>query len=63
MVLYMLFGRFLLAVEAHDLSQGDKILISVPSFPKLVSVCIYFGGSVFTFQFLNDESAKWIIVN
>ena len=27
--------RFLLAVESHDLSQADKSLIRVSSFPKL----------------------------
>ena len=35
LVLYMSFDKFLLAVESGDLSQADKILISVPSFPKL----------------------------
>ena len=34
-VLYMSFDRFLLAVESLDLSQADKILIRVSSFPKL----------------------------
>ena len=34
-ILYMSFDRFLLAVESCDLSQGDKILIRVSSFPKL----------------------------
>ena len=34
-VLYMSFERFLLAVESRDLSQADKILIRVSSFPKL----------------------------
>ena len=34
-VLYMLFDTFLLAVESRDLSQVDKILIRVSSFPKL----------------------------
>ena len=34
-VLYMSFDRFLLAVESRDLSQADKILISVSSFSKL----------------------------
>ena len=33
--LYMPFDRFLLAVESLDLSQADKILIRVSSFPKL----------------------------
>ena len=31
-VLYMLFDRFLLAVESCDLSQADKICIRVSSF-------------------------------
>ena len=34
-VLYMSFDRFLLAVESRDLSQADKIIIRVSSFPKL----------------------------
>ena len=34
-VLYMSFGRFLLAVESRDLPQADKILIRVSSFPNL----------------------------
>ena len=34
-VLYMSFERFLLAVESRDLSQADKILIRVSSFPQL----------------------------
>ena len=36
MVLYMFFDRFLLAVESRDLSQADKSIIRVSSFPKLV---------------------------
>ena len=35
MVLYMSFDKFLLAVESRDLSQGDKSIIRVSSFPKL----------------------------
>ena len=35
MFLYMLFDRFLLAVELFDLTQAVKILIRVSSFPKL----------------------------
>ena len=31
----MLFDKFLLAVESRDLSQADKILIRVSSFPKM----------------------------
>ena len=34
-VLYMSFDRFLLAVESRDLSQADKRIIIVYSFPKL----------------------------
>ena len=34
-VLYMSFDKFLLAVESHDLSQADKSIIRVSSFPKL----------------------------
>ena len=35
MVLYMSFDRFLLTVESRDLSQADKSIIRVSSFPKL----------------------------
>ena len=35
MVLYMSFDRFLLAVESRDLSQANKSIIRVFSFPKL----------------------------
>ena len=35
MVLYMSFDRFLLAVESRDLSQADKSIKIVSSFPKL----------------------------
>ena len=31
----LLFDRFLLAVESHDLSQADKILIREYFFPEL----------------------------
>ena len=34
-VLYMSFDRFLLAVESRDLSQVDKSIKRVSSFPKL----------------------------
>ena len=33
--LYMSFDRFLLAVESRDLSQADKSIIRVSSFPNL----------------------------
>ena len=32
----MSFDRFLLTVESRDLSQADKSIIRVSSFPKLV---------------------------
>ena len=32
----MSFDKFLLAVESRDLSQADKSIIRVPSFPKLL---------------------------
>ena len=35
-VLYMSFDRFLLAIESRDLSQADKSIIRVSSFPKAV---------------------------
>ena len=31
----MSFDKFLLSVESRDLSQADKSIITVPSFPKL----------------------------
>ena len=34
-VLYMSFDKLLLAVESRDLSQADKSIIRVSSFPKL----------------------------
>ena len=34
-VLYMSFDKFILAVESRDLSQADKSIIRVYSFPKL----------------------------
>jgi hypothetical protein len=34
-VLYMSFDKFLLAIESRDLSQADKSIISVSSFPKM----------------------------
>ena len=35
-VLYMSFDRFLLAVESRDLSQADKRIIRVYSFPSFI---------------------------
>jgi hypothetical protein len=35
-VLYMSFDKFLLAVESRDISQADKSIIRVSSFPKAV---------------------------
>ena len=34
-VLYMSFDKFFLAVESGDLSQADKSIIRVSSFPNL----------------------------
>ena len=34
-ILYMSFDKFLLAVESRDLSQADKSIIGMSSFPKL----------------------------
>ena len=36
LVVYMSFDKFLLAVESCDLSQADKSIIRVSSFPKVV---------------------------
>ena len=33
-VLYMSFDKFLLAVESRDLSQANKSIIRLPSFPN-----------------------------
>ena len=33
-VLYMSFDKFILAVESRDLSQADKSIIRVSSFPN-----------------------------
>ena len=44
-VLYMSFGKFLLAVESRDLSQADKSIIRLSSFSKL---------------FLNDKIYSYI---
>ena len=44
-VLYMSFDRFLLVVESRDLSQADKSIKRVSSFPKL---------------FLNDKIYSYI---
>ena len=35
----MSFDRFLLAVESRDLSQADKSIKRVSSFPKLIGKC------------------------
>ena len=35
-VLYMSFDKFLLAVESRDLSQADKSITRVSSFPEAV---------------------------
>ena len=57
-VLYMWFDRFLLAVESRDLSQADKSIIRVSSFPNWVM------GSRTSFsvsqQLRPELSAKWI---
>ena len=47
-VLYMSFDMFLLAVESCDLSQADKGIIRVSSFPKL---------------FLNDKIYRYTTKN
>ena len=39
----MSFDRFLLAVESRDLSQADKSIIRVSSFPKLSHWMIKFA--------------------
>ena len=34
-VVYISFDKFLLAIESRDLSQADKSIMKVSSFPKL----------------------------
>ena len=59
-VLYMSFDRFLLAVESRDLSQADKSIIRVSSFPKLSDG--YSRTSFSVSQQLRPElSAKWML--
>ena len=41
-VLHMCFDRFLLAFESRDLSQADKIIIGVSSFPKLSGISVIY---------------------
>ena len=55
----MCFDRFLLALESRDLSQADKSIIRVSSFPSL-------GISSRTFFFVSQQlrskfSTKWIL--
>ena len=58
-LLHMCFDRFLLAFESCDLSQADKSIIRVSSFPSVViSSRTYFS----VFQQLRPKlSAKWIL--
>ena len=52
--------KYLVFFSSHSLKTREKY----SSFAQLVlPVCIFFEGSVFTFQFLNDESDKWIVLN
>ena len=54
----MCFDRFLLAFESRDLSQADKSIIRVSSFPSLViSGRTFFSVSQ---QLILKFSAKWI---
>ena len=50
MVLYMSFDKFLLVVESRDLSQADKSINRVSSFPKLSNGSTYqvfFNGNTY----------------
>ena len=59
LVHYMCFGRFLLAFESRDLSQADKSIIRVSSFPSL----LIRGRTFFSVsqQLMLKFSAKWIL--
>ena len=65
MVLYMSFEKFLLAVESRDLSQADKSIIRVSSFPKLFlkdKIYSYAKKNIGTWQFGKiDVLAHFII--
>ena len=56
---HMCFDRFLLAFESRDLSQADKSIIRVSSFPSLVIR----GRTFFSVsqQLMLKFSAKWIL--
>ena len=55
----MSFDRFLLAVESRNLSQADKSIVRVSSFPKWV---VGSATSISVSQQLKpDLSAKWIL--
>ena len=57
-VLYMSFDEFLLAVESRDLSQADKSIIRVSSFPNWIMSS---GTSFSVSQKLRSGlSAKWM---
>ena len=48
-------------------AKGEEYLSLSPLFPSkreknIQTVCIFFEGSVLTFQFLNDENTKWIFL-
>ena len=43
LVLYMSFDKFLLAVESRDLSQADKSIIRVSSFPGSFRVNVMYS--------------------
>ena len=56
---HMCFDRFLLALESRDLSQADKSIIRVSSFPSLgISSRTYFSVSQ---QLRPKFSTKWIL--
>ena len=56
MVLYMSFDKFLLAVESRDLSQADKSIIRMSSFPNWVI------DSRTSFSFSQQlRPAKWML--
>ena len=64
MGLYMSFAKFLLAVESRDLSQADKSIVRVFSFPKLFlndkiysytkNDCLAIGNLILSLKNLKD---------
>jgi hypothetical protein len=50
----MSFDKFLLAVESHDLSQADKSIIIVSSFPKL-----FLNDKIYSYVYQKKTFGTW----